>query len=202
MKIVVSVAALLMMSGSVMAYEVPVSALTAQSLSGGGFGDRVAVVYTSIPGPYAAAAGGLAASVTDDFVTTLSSPEDFVNMRFVGGVTSNATGSNQLAFRYFDTSATLVSSFTVNFPQAGDFIWTINLAGSGLQTPIAGTLQISANSPTTTMHWYTTSTAPAVGSNVADSSGTYQAFETTTPAPASLGLLGLGGLVAARRRRN
>lgn len=166
---------------------------------------RGAPVYSSIPGPYFAFAAGAFAH-RDDYVTSLGGPGNFTcdALRFVGGVT--AVGMI-LDFFLLDPLNNVVSSFGVTFPQAGNFIWTITL-GAGLPAAQIGQFQIQ-NRAGSTGQWFMTTTAPSVGTNnaLAGHGSTltppgYGAYELQNlPAPGALALLGLGGLMAARRRR-
>lgn len=170
---------------------------------------RGAPVYSSIPGPYFAFAAGAFAN-RDDYTSTLPGVGNFTMdaMRFVGGV---AAVGNILDFFFLDPANNVVSSFGVSFPQAGDFIWTITL-GAGLPAAKVGQMQIQ-NRTGSTGRWFMTTTAPSTGANnnlaghgstIPPASGGpgYGAYELQNlPAPGALALLGLGGLMATRRRR-
>lgn len=204
MKTSVFVAALALSAGAASAqYQVPASAVHATPLDeAGGLRGGLEVVYSSIPGPYVSISGGLNTLLTDDFVTTLTEPDLLHSIRFVGGVTDIASGNNVVGIRLLDLANDPVADFTVNLPQAGNFIWTITLAGSGLQTPTAGTFELSSGTETTTVNWFNTSSAPVIGMNVPSETQTYRTFEMTVPAPGSVALVGAAGLVAWRRRRS
>jgi hypothetical protein len=169
-------------------------------------------VYSSIPGPYAAFASGTFAT-RDDYQTTI--PGGFATrftmdqFKFVGGV--SAVGGILDFFILEHNTNNVMASFGVQLGQAGDFIWTITLnGGAGIgNIPAAGDVQIQTRG-TTTGRWFMTTTAPLPGSNdntfghgsVLTPNKGYGAFEMQKlPAPGSLALLGLGGLVATRRRR-
>ena len=160
-------------------------------------------VYSSIPGPYSAFAAGQFAS-RDDYVSNQGgSTFNMDALRFAGGVT---TAGMQLDFFLLDSATNVVSSFGVTLPQGGDFIWTITVGS--LPAATAGFLQIQTHSATDSGRWFLTTTAAAPGSN-SFSTGfgstltppQIATFELQTPAPGVLALMGLGGLVATRRRR-
>lgn len=164
------------------------------------------VVYSHMAGGYAsfAAANYLG---FDDYTTTVSGPTASLNsMKFVGGVT---TANTTLSFDFYDiTGSTLINSFTSTFATAGNFIWTISNLG-GFNVNSTGLLEIYGTQTTTTGKWFLSTSATTVGSddrfNITDVNGNtagYQhSFELAIPAPGSLALLGLGGIVAGRRRR-
>jgi hypothetical protein len=178
--------------------------MVATPLDSGGTDAGGTVVYSSIPGPYAAVAAGAFAQ-RDDYTSTNNTGSFNVDLfKFVGGVT--AVGG-VLDFFFLDNTAptpNVVSSFSIQFPQAGNFIWTITFGTSDPVALDAGQLQIQTETGTTGQ-WFLTTTAASPGSN-SFSSGfgsptNIQCFEMQIPAPGSLALLGLGGLLAGRRRR-
>lgn len=160
-----------------------------------------AVVYSAIPGPYSGFAAATGSIGFDDYASTMTTDvETLQSMRFVGGVT---TAGMSLQFDFYSTSAVLVNSFTLAFPQGGNFIWTVN--GIDVDIPKNGILQITAPAGSTG-RWFLSSTAPSVGTNDplfggANGGALSHRFEFTTPTPGALALLGLGGLAASRRRR-
>lgn len=190
----------------------PSSAARAEPMVDTPFQNRVtAAVYSGIPGPYSAFAAATGPVGFDDYASTVAGPFNLAQFKFVGGVT---TVGGQLTVQFFDSAQTQVNSFNITLPQAGNFIWTITLgaAPDGSDSTFgvngAGFVQISA-ATATTGQWFFTTTAPTIGTNDVAVGGGAQlspprnnAFElVNVPAPGSLALVGLGGLVALRRRR-
>ncbi len=186
----------------------PASAVVARPLDSTD-ATRGAPMYSSIPGPYSAFTAGAFAH-RDDYQSvhpaTGSGNFQMDAMRFVGGVT--AVGGI-LDFFFLDaTGTTVISSFGVTFPSAGDFIWTITMTGGPLPVGVNGQLQIQSRTGTSG-RWFMTTTAAAPGTNsLTFGHGStlapqrYGAFEIQAiPAPGAAALLGLGGLMATRRRR-
>jgi len=185
----------------------PASAVVARPLDSTD-ATRGVPVYSSIPGPYSALVAGAFAH-RDDYQSvhpaTGSGNFQMDAMRFVGGVT--AVGGI-LDFFFLDaTGSTIISSFGVAFPSAGDFIWTITVGS--LPVGVNGQLQIQSRTGTTG-RWFATSTAAAPGSNsftfghgsTFSSGPKIATFELQAlPAPGAMALLGMGGLIATRRRR-
>jgi hypothetical protein len=213
MKTVVSLAVLALSAGMASAtIMLPSSAATATPIDVGQYQGRAGTnVYTGQAGPYSAFAVATGVASFDDYVSTQAAPFNLAQFVFVGGV-AQAGGGMTVAF--FDTAANPVSNFHITLPQAGDFIWTITLGtppdglDSTFVAPQAGFVQITVDAANTG-RWFFTSTAPTVGTNdVTVGSGSQltpqrnNAFSLVeVPAPGSLALLGLGGLVARRRRR-
>lgn len=180
--------------------------VSAEPLDAPGFENRVGEVYSNIPGPYVAFPSRSGSLGFDDYASTMTNPvESMTSMRFVGGV---STAGMSLTFNFYSTSAVLVNSFSATFGQAGAFIWTINMGATGLDVPKDGILEIVA-SGTNAGRWFLTATPPSIGSTsqsfggatLTDGTHVNHAFEIVTPAPGAAALLGLGGLVATRRRR-
>lgn len=139
----------------------------------------------------------------DDYVSTASGAATLETMRFVGGV--DAVGG-VLFFDFFNAAGdTFVDGFSVSFTQAGNFIYTITLGGA-VTVDAAGVLQISTDS-TSTGQWFLADAGPTVGSEDVNAFGggdgvNSHNFELNViPTPGALSLLGMGGLLAARRRR-
>jgi hypothetical protein len=155
---------------------------------------------------YSAFAAATGAIGNDDYNSTLAGGNAFLqSMRFIGGLTAAGT----MRIEFYDSSAGFVNSFNVNLP-AGNNIWTIGLesvAGAKDSTfliPEAGIIQLVATGGVTGQ-FFLANTAPTVGTQNYAAAGTYATFshrfELTIPAPGAMALLGLGGLMAARRRR-
>jgi hypothetical protein len=185
------------------AHSIETGALVYSSDTAVSYGPRAdTVVYSHIPGPYSAFAAANYLGF-DDYTTTVAGPIASLNsMRFVGGVT---TANTTLSFNFYDASgATLVNSFTSTFGQAGNFIWSITELG-GFDVASIGILEIVGTATSTTGRWFLSTSATTVGTDsrtFGDTSTTNQhSFELSVPAPGSLALLGLGGIVAGRRRR-
>lgn len=170
-------------------------------------------VYVGQAGPYAAFAAGAFAQ-NDDYQANLANtpylalPQfQVAKVIFVGGVT--AVGGT-LDFFFLDApGTTVVDSFAVSLPSAGDFIWTITLS-PGIYADTNGRLQIQ-NRTGSSGRWWFTSTAPIEGTNsfaVGTGSGLNpqqnQAFSLqAVPEPGTMIALGAGiAAIAARRRRN
>lgn len=194
----VSCAAVAMLAGTAMAQSYT---LHADPIPEGMYVERgPGVIYSAMAGPFqafAAAAGNLG---VDDYDSILPGGQDNLTaLRFVGGVTEVG---GIIDFNFFDVASAPVSTFAVQFPQAGNFIWTITLA-----TPVViqdqGFLQLSTRAGVTGQ-WFLSTSLPTVGTEsraLGDTTTHSHRFELTVPAPGSLALLGLGGLVAGRRRR-
>lgn len=170
-------------------------------------------VYSSLAGPYSAYALGAFAN-RDDYQTSIAggfgTRFTMDTFKFVGGV--GAVG-DVLDFFFIEPGTNnVMASFGVQFSQAGDFIWTITLgAGAGIgNIPASGDIQIQSRG-SATGRWFMTTTAPITGTNdsafghgsaLTPTAG-YGAFEMQSlPTPGTLALVGLGGLIAARRRRS
>ena len=139
--------------------------------------------------------------------------DDDINMgifTFVGGV--SAVGG-VLFFDFFDAGGNFYDGFGVQLPQAGNFIWTITL-NTPQVTLDAGSVAMFADDgfftglPASTGTWFLNAVPATIGSaglpDGTDATGAALDFKfaiEAVPAPASVALLGLGGLVATRRRR-
>ncbi len=169
---------------------------------------RGAPVYSSIPGPYSALATS-AFAYRDDYASihpaTTSGNFMMDAWKFVGGVT---TAGMTLDFFFLDSALNVVSSFGVPLSSGGNFIWTITPT---VPAPVAinGFLQIQVRTGSTGQ-WFATAVPASPGSNsftsghgsTFSSGPKIAAFELQAlPAPGAAALLGLGGLVATRRRR-
>ncbi|MBX3403140.1 MAG: hypothetical protein KF699_06975 [Phycisphaeraceae bacterium] len=179
---------------------------------GGGFVPRsnISTVFSAIAGPYAAFPAATGNAGFDDYVSTYTdSPYMLLNsFRFVGGVT---TVNGGVTFNFYNADATFHDAFSVSLPSAGDFIWSISLesvAGakdSDFGIPAAGYVEMIVDAGVTG-RWFLSTSLPTIGTESrAPGQGTLEThshrFELNIPAPGSAALLGLGGLVALRRRR-
>ncbi|MCW5769400.1 MAG: hypothetical protein KIT19_12025 [Phycisphaeraceae bacterium] len=184
----------------------PASAVQAIDLSSGAV-SRGTPVYSSMLGPFSAFAAGSFAHI-DDYQSvhpaTASGNFKMDAWRFAGGVTAV---NGILDFFFLDNSNNIISSFGVALPSAGDFLWTITPTIPA-DVAVNGRLQIQSRTGTTG-RWYMTTTAPVPGTNSLTfghgstlAPARYAAFEIQAlPTPGAAALLGLGGLMAARRRR-
>jgi len=149
--------------------------------------------YVAFP----AAAGALG---FDDYVSTSASAFDLTSFRFVGG---NVNAGTTMNVEFYNAAGdTLVNAFSVALPSAGAFIWDITLGG-GFIVDGSGVVQLVSDD-LSGGQWYLGDAGPTVGSEdvLFGGSDPYSHnFELNTPAPGSVALLGLGGLVATRRRR-
>jgi len=141
----------------------------------------------------------------DDYVSTTASQITLDELRFVGGVT---TVGGTMNFEFFNAAGdTLVDAFSVSFTQVGNFIYTITV-NEVFVIDGAGVLQVTVDAATTGQ-WFLSAADPTIGSQDtafgSDATGLLShRFELTgspVPAPGALAMLGLGGLVAGRRRR-
>lgn len=213
MKLIASSLALVFVCGSAVAdvsgYH---GSLSLRSDPIGGYAGRTTSVYDSIPGPYSAFGRAAGQAGIDDYGTAVTDPTMLLaQFKFVGGVNTAGQG---LRVNFYDSTNTLSNFFTATLPSGGDFIWTITLglqpdgSDSTFAVPNNGSVEIVINADSTG-RWFLTSTAPSVGTNditVGTGGGLnpqlYNAFGlVAVPAPASLALLGVGGLLASRRRR-
>ncbi len=172
-------------------------------------GDAVAArgfpaMYDNIaagPGGYLAFPAAEGVLGVSDYVSAATGNQALEQFRFVGGVT---TASTVIFVDFFDAGANHVSGFGVTLPSAGNFIWTITLGGA-FTAADTGLVQIVTDAGTAGQ-WFLSDGAAAVGSTgAADVDNNGQALDhnyaMTVPAPGAMALLGLGGLVAGRRRR-
>jgi hypothetical protein len=185
------------------AHSIETGALVYSSDTAVSYGPRAdTVVYSHIPGPYSAFAAANYLGF-DDYTTAGTGPIASLNsLRFVGGVT---TANTTVTFNFYNaTGAVIVNSFTSTFAAAGNFIWTVSDLG-GFNVNSSGILELEAEAGKTGQ-WFLSSSATTVGSDsrtFGDSTNPafQHSFELSIPAPGSLALLGLGGIIAGRRRR-
>jgi len=165
------------------------------------------VRYDAVPGPYAALPAGDGQRGFNYYQAAGAGSSMFLGQfRFVGG-TDTAGGGVQFNFYSWDGTVgvpgSLVNSFSVNLPQAGNFIWTITV-DPGFEIPTLGYVEM-VNGTGGLSRWFLTSTAPSIGTSFGSPFEAYpsQAFGMIegVPAPGALALLGLAGLAGRRRRR-
>ncbi len=184
--------------------QISSDSITAVSLEEGTQG-ATSSVYSNMDagGGFNAFPSGNGALGFDDYTSTSAGAITMESIRFVGGV--DAVGG-VLNFEFFDAAgANLITAFSVNFSQAGNFIWTITLGGA-FTADAAGVLQITTDA-TSNGQWFLSDAGPTVGSEDNTFGGASggllsHKFEINViPAPGALALLGMGGIVAGRRRR-
>lgn len=147
----------------------------------------------------------------DDYTSTAPGGGFLDEFAFIGGVD---TAGGVLFFDILDDSLNVVDGFGVGLPQAGNFLWTIDITNDDVAFPETGNVAMFADDdgafgPATNGVWFLTADAATIGNNGASAgfSGPggedlHNTFELVAiPAPGTAALLGLGGLAAVRRRR-
>lgn len=140
---------------------------------------------------------------SSDYISTASGDQTMSQFRFVGGVD---TVGGVVFFDFFDAGAAFVDGFGVALPSAGDFIWTITFGG-GVTVADAGFVTMTSDDlglfgPATQARMFLGDNGATVGNaGQEDIPGFNFNYEMTVPAPGAFALMGLGGLVATRRRR-
>jgi|GEM_PF-3120387 len=194
--------------------------LTKTSLSAGGQTTKAPpqVVYSEdweLNGNLFAVSASSGQVSFDDYTTTeytgVGSTTTLAKHRFVGGV---ANAGEVLFFTFYTaTGFAYVDSYGVQLSSAGDFLYTINIT-TPFAIPANGIVSMWADDGSvltpSTGKWYLSDLAPTIGST----GPTFPGFSgpageplnhiqqiENVPAPAGLALLGLGGALAARRRR-
>jgi hypothetical protein len=160
--------------------------------------------------------------------TTQVDTEELHEYGFVGGVTASG---GVVFFDFFYNNFSFATSFGVQFPSAGNFIWTITITTpSTVLVPTEGYHQLFANNdpniaPVTSGQWFLSDVgaSPTIGHNDnAWDNGSFdygdndpndpnvpdvdirpigQNFRINIPTPGAAALMGLAGLAGLRRRR-
>ena len=204
MKTFVSALALVAVAGvaqGVTIFDVNTARITATPIDGVFYAPRdTGIIYDSSTTP---SSGGTTVTagqtIVEDYVSVGVDPTNqLLTHVFAGGV---ATANHVLFFNFYNAGGNFTGGYGVRLPQAGNFVWTITL---GQAIPIAnvGYVGLIPDIGVTGTFRYTAS-APTVGTSmdVANGAPGYYRYKITVPTPASGALLGLGGLVALRRRR-
>ena len=124
---------------------------------------------------------------------------------FVGGVDVDG---GTVFFDFFDAAGAFVDGFGVSLASAGNFIYTITTGGT-VEAAAGGFVQMTVDDggfSVPNAQWFLSDGAPAVGDALLEDAGGGNNFNfaiigNEVPAPGAVALLGLGGMVAARRRR-
>lgn len=211
MKTFVSALALVAVAGvaqGVTIFDVNTARITATPVDGVFYAPRDSgIIYDSTT---TASSGGttvtVGGSIVEDYTSTAVDPvNQLMTHVFVGGV---ATANHVLFFNFYNAGGNFTGGYGVRLPQAGNFVWTItiNPFGPGGDVPItpSGFAQMvpdsGVNNPggvASTVTWRFTASAPTVGSTT----GTVYRQSLNVPAPGAMALIGMGGLLASRRRR-
>jgi len=169
-------------------------------------GMTASLYYVSFQG------GAVSADDYNKFVPGQSTVYTMDHFQFIGGV---AQPGQVMFFTFFDSNGSYVSSFGVQLPYGGGYIWTITGAGGGsMGRPVhfGGFVQMWADDGSvvvlSTGIWYLNSDAPTVcttgptypGLTVG---GVYldHKFAILVPEPGTLALFGMGIMTLVVRRR-
>lgn len=164
--------------------------------------------YVAFPDTAVDTDGDLESAGIADY-TSISSGDILLDQfRFVGGV--DQVGGT-VFFDFFDSAGAFIDGFGITLNQAGNFIWTIDLAtaitiaGDGLVQMSIDDENLSGSGSTAGGRWFLGNAGATIG-NAGDAEAAPDfnyAFElnSSVPTPGVLSLLGLGGIAAGRRRR-
>jgi hypothetical protein len=148
---------------------------------------------------------------SDDYTSIVTDPDTILmsQFQFVGGV---ANADEVLFFDFYDTGGVYVDSFGVQFSEGGMFTWTVTMSVPFV-VPNAGRCDMWADDGSVLVvskgTWFMNSAAPTIGTTgptlpgYTDDLGKplNHKFEIiSTPEPATISLLALGGLALLRRR--
>ncbi|MCC6284290.1 MAG: hypothetical protein IT439_03150 [Phycisphaerales bacterium] len=137
-------------------------------------------------------------TITEDYVS-IQTDTDYLNIhRFVGGV---AVANEVIEFLFYNAGGNFVDGYGVTLPSAGlTFVWTITIS-SDVFVPKDGYLVMRAGATNTGVaNWRRKVAAPAIGTTTGDVYR-WNMEVNDIPAPASLALMGVAGLISGRRRR-
>jgi MYXO-CTERM domain-containing protein len=214
MKICVTVAIVAGCAVSASALVIP-----ADQVSVGGYDQRstVTTVHSAMTGPFAAfpsAPGALGFEDYDSIEPGNTFP--LAQFAFVGSLVNAGT----VRGNFYTAAAVLANSFDVNLPASTGTIYTVTLgANNGKDStfivPSFGFVELvtvpsAPGVAAAAGRWFLSPSAPTIGTQsaaVGSTAGSPNSvlshrFELrAVPTPGALALLGLGGLVAARRRR-
>lgn len=141
--------------------------------------------------------------------TSISSGDIVLNQfQFVGGIDQ---AGGVVFFDFFDAAGALIDGFGVQIAEAGNFIWTIDLnesitiANAGLIRMSIDDEDLAGAGSAAAGRWFLGNAGATIGdagASEADPDFNFAfALNSTVPAPGSLALLGMGGIVMSRRKR-
>jgi len=211
MKTFVSALALVAVAGvaqGVTIFDVNTARITATPIDGVFYAPRdTGIIYDSSTTP---SSGGTTVTagqtIVEDYVSVGVDPTNqLLTHVFAGGV---ATANHVLFFNFYNAGGNFTGGYGVRLPQAGNFVWTITInpfgPGGEVIVPSSGFAQMvpdsganNAGGVASTVTWRFTASAPTVGTTA----GTVYRQAINVPAPGAMALIGMGGLLASRRRR-
>ena len=202
----VSVVVLLTVTG--IAFGVPTTTAEWAGPIGGGLRAEVPIYSNMVltPPNYPVSGSDSNAYIAyDDYVSTAPAggASQLTSMSFAGGVSA---AGGILNFQFLDVNQNVVTGFGIQFPAAGNAVWTFPLGGA-ISVPNAGYLAVAPGVGTTGT-WLENTVPPTVGSTTPFPGHTEPGsgavlnlkFALNVPEPSALLPLALG-LVAIVRRR-